>query len=122
MVVYGIKNCSKVKKTLIWFDNHKIEYDFYDLKKNKLNASTLTTWFKKLPADLTWDMVINKSGMTWRNLTEREKKYADKQDTAIKLIIDKPTIMKRPLVEIDKKLVSLGFDETKFNQLFKNKK
>ena len=119
MVVYGIKNCSTVKKALTWFDSHQISYDFYDLKKDVLNVATLTAWFKKLPDHLTWDMLINKSGMTWRNLTDREKKLADKQETAIQLIIEKPTIMKRPLVTIDKKLVLLGFDEAVFQQLFK---
>ncbi len=119
MMVYGIKNCSAVKKALTWFDSHQIKYDFYDLKKDALNEATLTSWFKKLPSHLTWDMLINKSGMTWRNLTDREKKLADKQETAVQLIIEKPTVMKRPLVAIDKKVVSLGFDEAVFKQLFK---
>ncbi|MEN9966041.1 MAG: hypothetical protein RL416_198, partial [Pseudomonadota bacterium] len=34
MMVYGIKNCSTVKKALTWFDSHQIKYDFYDLKKD----------------------------------------------------------------------------------------
>jgi Spx/MgsR family transcriptional regulator len=119
MMVYGIKNCSTVKKALTWFDSHKIKYDFYDLKKNALDAATLNLWFKKLPDHLTWDMLINKSGMTWRNLTDREKKLADKQESAIQLIIEKPTLIKRPLVAIDKKVASLGFDEATFKQLFK---
>lgn len=119
MMVYGIKNCSTVKKALTWFDSHQMNYDFYDLKKDVLNVATLTAWFKKLPDHLTWDMLINKSGMTWRNLTDREKNLADKQETAIQLIIEKPTVMKRPLVAIDKKVVSLWFDESVFQQLFK---
>jgi len=119
MVVYGIKNCSTVKKALTWFDSHQIEYDFYDLKKDALDVATLTVWFKKLPGHLTWDMLINKSSMTWRNLTDREKKLADNQEAAVQLIIEKPTLMKRPLVAIDKRVVSLGFDEAVFKQLFK---
>ena len=63
MMVYGIKNCSTVKKALTWFDSHKIKYEFYDLKKEALDATTLNAWFKKLPSHLTWDMLINKSGM-----------------------------------------------------------
>jgi arsenate reductase-like glutaredoxin family protein len=35
------------------------------------------------------------------------------------LILEKPTVMKRPLVAIDKKVVSLGFNEATFKQLFK---
>jgi Spx/MgsR family transcriptional regulator len=118
MMVYGIKNCSAVKKALTWFDSHKIKYEFYDLKKEALDGATLNAWFKKLPNHLTWDMLINKSGMTWKNLTDQEKKLADKQETAIQLFIEKPTVMKRPLVTIDKKVVSLGFDEAIFKQLF----
>ena len=119
MMVYGIKNCSTVKKALTWFDSHKINYDFYDLKEDPIDEATLNAWFKKLPGHLTWDMLINKSSMTWRNLSEREKKLADKQESVIQLIIEKPTVMKRPLVAIDKKVVSLGFDELIFKQLFK---
>ena len=47
------------------------------------------------------------------------KKLGDKKETAIQLIIEKPTVMKRPVVAIDKKVVSLGFDEAIFKQLFK---
>ena len=119
MMVYGIKNCSTVKKALTWFDSHKIKYEFFDLKKEALDEPTLTAWFKRLPNHLTWEMLINKSGMTWRNLTDREKKLGDKKETAIQLIIEKPTVMKRPLVAIEKKVVSLGFDEATFKQLFK---
>ena len=119
MMVYGIKNCSTVKKALTWFDSHKIKYDFYDLKEDPIDEATLNAWFKKLPGYLTWDMLINKSSMTWRNLSEREKKLADKQESVIQLIIEKPTVMKRPLVAIDKKVVSLGFNEAIFKQLFK---
>ena len=119
MMVYGIKNCSTVKKALTWFDSHKIKYDFFDLKKEALDEPTLTAWFKTLPNHLTWEMLINKSGMTWKNLTDREKKLGDKKETSIQLIIEKPTVMKRPLVAIEKKVVSLGFDEATFKQLFK---
>ena len=119
MMVYGIKNCSTVKKALIWFDSHKIKYEFFDLKKEALDEPTLTAWFKTLPNYLTWEMLINKSGMTWKNLTDREKKLGDKKETAIQLIIEKPTVMKRPLVANEKKVVSLGFDEATFKQLFK---
>jgi len=119
MMVYGIKNCSTVKKALTWFDSHKIKYDIFDLKKEALDEPTLTALFKTLPNYLTWEMLINKSGMTWKNLTDREKKLGDKKETAIQLIIEKPTVMKRPLVAIEKKVVSLGFDEATFKQLFK---
>ena len=119
MMVYGIKNCSTVKKALTWFDSHKIKYEFFDLKKEALDEPTLTAWFKTLPNYLTWEMLINKSGMTWRNMTDQEKKLVDKKETAIQLIMEKPTVMKRPLVAIEKKLVSLGFDEATFKQLFK---
>ncbi|MFZ9496220.1 MAG: Spx/MgsR family RNA polymerase-binding regulatory protein [Candidatus Methylopumilus sp.] len=119
MMVVGIKNCSTVKKALIWFDSHKIKYEFFDLKKEALDEATLTAWFKTLPNHLTWEMLINKSGMTWRNLTDREKKLGNNKETAIQLILEKPTVMKRPLVAIDKKVVSLGFNEATFKQLFK---
>jgi len=103
MMVYGIKNCSTVKKALTWFDSHKIKYEFFDLKKEALDEPTLTAWFKTLPNYLTWEMLINKSGMTWRNMTDQEKKLVDKKETAIQLIMEKPTVMKRPLVAIEKK-------------------
>jgi arsenate reductase len=53
MMVVGIKNCSTVKKALIWSDSHQIQYEFYDLKQKALNKVTLTKWFKNLPNHLT---------------------------------------------------------------------
>ena len=45
--VYGIKNCSTVKKALTYLDEHHHEYQFHDFKKEPPTKTQIQTWFRK---------------------------------------------------------------------------
>lgn len=110
--VYGIKNCDTMKKAFTWLDKHKVAYDFHDYKKQGADKAVLERAFK----EHGWEKVLNRSGMTWRNLPEKAKADMDAQG-ALKTALDNPSVIKRPLVVTDKS-VHLGFDETAFAKLF----
>ena len=56
-----------LKKALRGLKKKKISYEFLDVKKSVLNVSLLETWMENIPEPYTWENLINKSGMTWRN-------------------------------------------------------
>jgi len=116
--VYGIKNCNTVKKGLGWLDHNQIEYEFLDVKKNVLDKNLLNSWMKNLPANLRWEQLINKAGITWRQLSEEDKLSAENTQGAIQLILKKPSVMKRPVITENNQVLSIGYDDTHFKENF----
>ena len=112
--VFGIKNCSTVKKSLTWLEEKKIPYEFLDVKKSVLSESLLKLWMDNMPKPYTWENLINKSGMTWRKLPDSKKNMELDKKHAIKLIMENASIMKRPVILKNKTIVTIGFDESEF--------
>lgn len=111
--LYGIKNCDTVKKARQWLDTRCIAYDFHDYKTQGLSQEQLNKWVAKLG----WQPLINTRGTTWRQLTESEKAKLDNEQSAIELLLQKTSLLKRPLVEVEDEL-KLGFSELNYQQWF----
>ncbi len=116
MIVYGIKNCNTVKSAIDWLNKNKVEFEFHDYKKSGITANKLSTWCKQVG----WENLVNKRGTTWRQLDEIDQKKVTNEKAAIALMIEKSSVIKRPLVEHEGKVLSLGFDEDNYKKTFKN--
>ena len=112
--VFGIKNCNTVKKSLTWLEDEKISYEFLDVKKSILSESLLEMWMNNIPNPYTWENLINKSGMTWRKLPDSKKNIKLDKKQAIKLIMENTSIMKRPVILKNKKILTIGYNESEF--------
>ncbi|MDH5692103.1 MAG: ArsC family reductase [Gammaproteobacteria bacterium] len=110
--VYGIKNCGTVKKALNWLDENGIEYTFHDYKKEGVDETKLKSWVK----ELGWESLLNRRGLTWRKLSDEEKSGIN-QGNAIKIMLEKPSIIKRPLIIANREKL-LGFDEDEYQKFF----
>ena len=73
--VYGIKNCNTVKRGLEWLNDNKIAFDFFDVKKVDLTTNLINDWIKNICSPYTAEHLVNKTGVTWRKLSEDEKNY-----------------------------------------------
>lgn len=111
--VFGIPNCSTVKKARDWLESRNLDYDFQDFKKFELDEKLINEWLKKVPIEL----LINKKGTTWRGLSDPQKESANSSSGAIALMIAKPSIIKRP-VTMYKDKVTLGFTPEIYENLF----
>ena len=112
MIVYGIKNCNTVKNALVWLKKKKIAFDFHDYKKEGITSDKLKAWSKQVG----WERLVNKKGQTWRKLDEKEQKKVTTEVLAIRLMTDKTSVIKRPLIEVKGKVVLLGFDEVEYTK------
>ncbi|MDD4978756.1 MAG: ArsC family reductase [Gallionella sp.] len=115
MKLYGIPNCNTVKKARDWFTQHDIKVDFHDFKKHGLSAEIAQNWL----AQLEWERLVNRSGLTWRGLDEKRKQQVCDADQALALMLEKTSVIKRPLLEHEGKLLHIGFDAAAYSQLFK---
>lgn len=115
LTVYGISNCSTVKKACVWLDKHQIAYEFHDYKKLGVPASALKEWIEQLG----WEVLVNRKGMTWRKQTpEQQAKVVDAL-SAHELMLAFPSLIKRPLVMRDDGVVAaLGFNEAEWVSVF----
>ena len=111
-VLYGITNCSTVKKARAWLEQHGVEYRFHDFRKDGLDAKTLQALVDKLG----WEILLNKSGMTWRKFTEKDKCGLNEKK-AQTLMLNHPTVIKRPVLVAGKKHFA-GFNEADYQKLF----
>ena len=110
MKIYGIKNCDTVKKALNYLDNKGISYEFHDYKKLGAEASKIKEWAKMVP----FEKLINKKGPTYRKLSDDEKLQLEKISTAIPIILENTSVIKRPILEF-KNTIILGYDEETYS-------
>lgn len=113
ITIYGIPNCDTVKKTQTWLKAHNITFEFYNYKKEGISQAKLASWLEVFD----WTKLINRAGSTWRQFSDEQKAAIIDNASAIELMIEKPSVIKRPLVEIDGKAVLLGFSEAEFEKL-----
>ena len=113
MQLFGIPNCNTVKKARDWLTKHQISYEFHDFKKNGVTQSLLEAWLNQQP----WEKLVNRAGMTWRNLTEAEKAAVIDAPSAMQLMLEKSSVIKRPVLVKDGKIVCLGFTEAAYKEL-----
>lgn len=114
MKIYGIKNCNTVKKALQWLDDNGLAYEFHDLKKMGIHEERLAAWEKVY----AWEELLNKRGTTWRMLPDAEKDAVVDQASANRLMIEKTSIIKRPVIEAGEVLL-LGFDAGQYENKLK---
>ena len=109
--IYGIKNCDTMKKARAWLDTHRVPYEFHDYKSEGIDRKRLEAWAKSVG----WETLLNRSGMTFRKLPERDKQGLTPAK-AIALMLDQPSMIKRPVLVVGKTLL-VGFSPEKYASL-----
>lgn len=109
LTVYGIPNCSTVKKARAWLDAQGLAYEFHDYKKQGVPADRLPAWVQALG----WDKLVNRQGTTWRQLDEATKAGVVDAASAKALMLKQASVIKRPVIEQGGKVLAVGFDEKK---------
>jgi arsenate reductase len=111
-ILYGIKNCDSVKKARKWLEKKSISYQFHDFRSDGLSDDLL----QELLNDADLSLLLNKRSTTFRNLSEEIKNNLS-DEVAIKAILEQPTLLKRPLLKNDNKLL-VGFKEELYQTTF----
>jgi Spx/MgsR family transcriptional regulator len=112
--IYGIKNCDSMKKAIAWLGERGFAYEFHDYQKAGVPRDKLVVWCRTLG----WKTLLNTKGTTWRKLPP-EARDIHTQSQAIAVMLAHPSIIRRPLVEIDDGQLLVGFDPTLFESFVK---
>lgn len=113
ITLYGIPNCDTVKKARTWLDRNGIEYRFHDFKKAGLTADTVRSWL----VHVGWDTLVNRKGTTWRGLSDERKAAVNDASSAIGLMLESPSVIKRPVLACDD-TTHVGFSDALYQQIF----
>jgi arsenate reductase (glutaredoxin) len=103
VTIYGIKNCDTMKKARAWLDARKVAYAFHDYKAAGIDRATLEHWIKAVG----WEVLLNRAGTTFRALPDAKKESLNEK-AAIALMLEQPSMIKRPVLEVGAKLF-VGF-------------
>jgi arsenate reductase len=114
-VIYGIKNCDTMTKARKWLDGHGVAYRFHDYRVDGIDKSRLQTWVKALG----WEKVLNRASATFRELPAPAKE-ALSESKAIALMLEQPTMIKRPVLDVAGQLL-VGFKPDEYKAVFPNK-
>ena len=101
-----------MKKAFDWLDENGVAYDFHDYKKQGADVEIL----RQAMGEHGRETVINRKGMTWRQLPDDVKNDMD-EAAALELANQKTSVIKRPLITYRGKII-LGFDETQYTDTF----
>jgi len=113
MTLYGIPNCTTVKKARTWLAEHQLEVAFHDFKKQGVDPA----WLARVAAQTGWQALLNTRGTTWRKLTDAEKAAVTDEASALALMQAQSSVIKRPILDIEGKY-HLGFTEPQYQDLF----
>lgn len=108
--LYGIPNCDTVKKARVWLDKQGLPATFHDYKKEGADPDKLAAWI----AAAGLDTVVNRKGTTFRALSDADKALAADSHTAVALLVQHPSIIKRPIAEFPGGIL-VGFKEDEWS-------
>ena len=111
VTLYGIPNCDTVKKARNWLDGKGIDYVFHDYKVDGIDREALEGWVERVG----WEVLLNRAGTTFRALPEAKKQNLDAKK-AIALMLEQPSMIKRPVLVSGKTLL-VGFSPEKYAAL-----
>ena len=116
ITLYGIPNCNTIKKARVWLSDHNIEYHFHDYKKEGITSEKLKSWIAKFGLET----IVNKKGTTWKKLAADVPDQKLTTTTAIKLMKENPSLIKRPVLETEEDAM-VGYNEADYENFFGKK-
>ncbi|RYE40251.1 MAG: arsenate reductase [Sphingobacteriales bacterium] len=111
--VYGIKNCSTMKKAFDQLNAQQLAYEFHDYKKHGIALETLQHWADQVGLDV----LLNKKGTTWRKFSpEQQADILSSPQNMLQALQDNSSMIKRPVL-VNGNVILVGFNQDNYKQL-----
>lgn len=104
--VHGIANCDTVKRARAWLGGRAVDYAWIDFGKQPPSIEQIRHWAGRVG----WEALLNRRGTTWRSLDDAQRAAVRDEASAVALMHERPTLIRRPVVETGADIV-IGFDE-----------
>jgi len=112
---YGLPYCDSTKLAMDWFTERNIAFTLHDYKKEGIHLGILQSWC----AQKGWQALLNKRSTTWRSLSPETQAGITNEASAIAIMAEHTSLIKRPIITHDGIVLSIGVDkaiwDTKFS-------
>ncbi len=112
ITLYGIPNCDTVKKARVWLEQHNVEFNFHDFRKDGLETATVEGWCGRMD----WETLVNKRSTTWKKI-DADIRDSLSRDNVVALLVEHPTLIKRPVLDTPNTL-EVGFKADLYQSIF----
>ena len=103
MIIYHLKTCDTCRKAIKALKAEGHTPTLVDVRADGVDQATL----ERFEDALGYEALVNKKSTTWRGLSD-DKKFSLSRETAITLLLEHPTLMKRPVIDVNG-TVTLGW-------------
>jgi Spx/MgsR family transcriptional regulator len=110
--IFGIGNCDTCRKARKWLESTGRDYRWHDLRADGLSEARLQRWVDTVGLD----RLVNRRSSTWRGLDDGDRGRAMDPISAMALLAGRPTLIKRPVIEADGRVL-VGFDDSVMSTL-----
>ena len=93
--LFGLKNCDTCKKALAELEAAGQAPEFVDIRTEADLPGKVPGWLKAVG-----DKLVNRASTTWRGLSDEDKARASGSSLE-GLLLGNPTLIKRPIIELD---------------------
>lgn len=112
ITLYGIANCDTVRQARGWLTERGVAHRFHDFSRQGLPLDQVPTWI----AATGWEALLNRKGTTWRKLDPVTREGVLDATTALAVMQQQPSVVRRPVVEWDPE-ITIGFDPAVWERL-----
>ena len=109
-ILYGLVNCDVTKKAIKWLEEHKVDFVFHNNKTQEISEQKLAEWCKQVG----WEKLLNKKGTAFKGLHPGIQLNANTEKAAIDIMQARTSTIKRPVIELNNKIITVGFDIRKY--------
>jgi arsenate reductase len=113
-IMYGLPYCDATKLAMDWFKAHNLEFTLHDYKTQGITADKLQSWCEQKG----WETILNKRSTTWRSLPLETQEAITNQQKAVETMVANTSLIKRPVIELDGKVMAVGVNEKVYEKVF----
>lgn len=106
VTLFGLKNCDTCKAARQYLNERDFQHEFRDVRADGFSDEELDSWL----AAAGWEKLVNKNSKTWRELPDTAKADLN-ADKARGLLMDNPTLIKRPVIDAGRGTITVGWDK-----------
>jgi Spx/MgsR family transcriptional regulator len=110
--LYGISNCDTVRRARAWLIERGMPHEFHDFKPSGVPPLRLDAWLQAVG----WEALLNRKGLTWRRLAETQREHLVDAASARALMLEYPSVIRRPVVEWADGRITVGFDPASWSR------
>ena len=104
-----------MKKARRWLETRGVHYEFHDYKTAGLDRARLERWCR----ELGWEQLLNRAGTTFRKLPDADKQALDVR-RALALMLAQPSLIKRPVLDVEGRLL-VGFRPESYREALRDR-